>query len=175
MDISLYMNDFRANEKTFSLLTQVLGRSGRGEKKGRAVIQTYSPEHYAVEMSKKHDYKGFYDYEILTRKAMRYPPFCEIVTVLFSGPGEKNVSEAAKRYAKHILPLKSTAEGVQILGPIPATVSKINNKFRWRILIKCSNADAVSPALSEAKNEIYKDYNFRDVSVVIDKNPNNAF
>lgn len=174
-DVMLNIQDFRAGERTFDLIEQVTGRAGRAEKPGRAVIQTYSPEHYAVEMSKKHDYEGFFNYEILTRQAMRYPPFCEMVTVLFSGPGEKNVSEAAKKYAKRILSLKDRAEGVQILGPIPAAVSKINNKYRWRILIKCSNVDAISPALSEAKNEIYGELHFKDVSVVIDKNPNNAY
>lgn len=174
-DVMLNVQDFRSGERTFDLIEQVTGRAGRAEKEGRAVIQTYSPEHYAVTMAKEHNYNSFYDYEILTRKAMWYPPYCEMVSVLFSGVNENQVSQCAKLYAKHLEPMRKLSEKVQILGPIPAALSKINNKYRWRILIKCTDADKLNSILTAAKEAVSKNMNYKDISIVIDKNPNNAY
>ena len=174
-DVMLNVQDYRAGERTFDLIEQVTGRAGRAQKAGRAVIQTYSPENYAVVMAKEHDYKNFYEYEILTRKAMWYPPFCEMVSVLFSGPNENQVSGCAKLYAKLLHGLKDMQQKTQVLGPIPAAVSRINNKYRWKILIKCINSDRISVVIAEARDACRKNMNYRDISIVIDKNPNNAY
>jgi len=174
-DVMLNLQDFRAGEKSFDLIEQVTGRAGRAEKSGRAVIQTYSPEHYAVTMSKAHDYNSFYDYEILNRKAMWYPPFCEMVSILFSGISENQVSQAAKLYAKHLARIKELPQKTQVLGPIPAALSKINNKYRWRILIKCESADMLNSILTESRKIVLNNKNYKDVSIVIDKNPNNVY
>lgn len=174
-DVMLNIQDFRAGERTFDLIEQVTGRAGRAEKTGRAVIQTYSPEHYAVTMAKEHDYNKFYDYEIAAREAMWYPPYCEMVSVLFSGISENQVSQAAKLYARYLEPIKSLPQRVQILGPIPAALAKINNKYRWRILIKCLEADKLNSILIDAKNSVLKNMNYKDVVIVMDKNPNNAY
>ena len=174
-DVMLNLQDFRAGERAFDLIEQVTGRAGRAEKSGRAVIQTYSPEHYAVMMAKEHDYNSFYQYEILNRKAMWYPPYCEMISILFSGANENQVSQAAKLYAKYIEQLKSLSQRTQILGPIPAALSKINNKYRWRILIKCENSDNLNSILVESRKKVQKNMNYKDISIVIDKNPNNAY
>ena len=174
-DVMLNIQDYRSGERTFDLIEQVTGRAGRAKKRGRAVIQTYSPEHYAVVMAKNHDYENFYNHEILTRKAMWYPPYCEMISVLFSGTNENNVSQASKFFAKHLEPLKRIGEKTQILGPIPAAISKINNKYRWRLLIKCMDSDRLSAILSDAQNACRKNMNYKEVAIVIDKNPNNAY
>ncbi len=174
-DVMLNIQDFRAPERTFDLIEQVTGRAGRDKKPGRAVIQTYNPEHYAVEMAKEHDYNKFYNHEIELRRIMWYPPFCEMLSVLFSGISENQVMRAARFFAKRLEAVKELPQRVQILGPIPAALSKINNKYRWRILIKCENADKLSGVLIDARNACSKNMNYKDISVVIDKNPNNAY
>ncbi len=174
-DVMLNVQDFRAGERTFDLIEQVTGRAGRAKKEGRAIIQTYSPENYAVKLSGEHNFKEFYETEILTRKAMWYPPFCDMVSITFSGIYENQVANCAKLYKKYLEPAKSLPEKVQILGPIPAALSKINNKFRWRILIKCTDSDKLNVFLLDAKNKVSKNVNYKDISIAIDKNPNNAY
>ena len=93
----------------------------------------------------------------------------------FSGANENQVSQAAKLYAKYIEQLKSLSQRTQILGPIPAALSKINNKYRWRILIKCENSDNLNSILVESRKKVQKNVNYKDISIVIDKNPNNAY
>ncbi len=172
-DTMLNVDDYRSAERSFDLLEQVCGRAGRAEKKGRAVIQTYSPEHCAVVYASKHEYKEFYEREIALRKAMNYPPFCDLVSVLFSGTYEPIVAQCARFFAKEISGIKNNDKSIQILGPVPAAITKIKNKFRWRILIKCENASALTEALSSATEECGKNNNFEKVIIVIDKNPNN--
>lgn len=174
-DTMLNIDDFRSSERSFDLLEQVSGRAGRASKKGRAIIQTYSPEHNAVVFASKHDYIDFYNHEISARKIMWYPPFCDMVSILFTGPLEASVSQCAKYYAKNISKLKEQSKKIQILGPIPAAITKIKNKFRWRILIKCENADLLSAALVSAREECLKNKNYEKITIVIDKNPNTMY
>ena len=173
-DVLLNVQDYRATERTFDLIEQVTGRAGRAKKQGRAVIQTYNPDHYAVLKAKEHDYKRFYEYEVALRKAMYYPPFCEMISILFSGPSEAQVSHAAKYYAKS-LEMLDPDKSFSILGPSACIVSKINNKYRYRILIKCEKADNLTSILAEAKKICQKNNNYKAVNIVIDKNPNNAY
>lgn len=172
-DTMLNIDDYRSSERSFDLLEQVSGRAGRAEKKGRAVIQTYSPEHNAIIYAKEHDYLSFFENEIALRKAMWYPPFCEMVSVLFTGVNESLVSQCAKNFAKAVMPIKNSTQRIQILGPVPAAITKIKNKYRWRIIIKCANADRLTKALYEAYEDCAKNKNFEKISIVIDKNPNN--
>lgn len=167
-DVMLNFGDYRAGEKTFSVLEQVTGRAGRAKKPGRAVIQTYSPENYAVLCSKQHDYKAFYDSEINMRKAMNYPPYCEIILVMFSSVNEGITEKAAKFFEKQL----RTKIKTQILGPIPAAISKIKNKYRRQIVIKCENTDELNAILEEAKQKCIANPAYKHVSVIIDKNPN---
>lgn len=139
-DTALYLNDYRANERTFSLLTQVLGRAGRGEKPGRAVIQTYSPENTTLLLSAKQDYDGFYADEIALRRASVFPPFCDIVTFLFSSENETVVKNIAEEFGKRIdFYAKTEFSGLRfiVFGPFEAAVYKLNGKYRIRYIIKC--------------------------------------
>lgn len=168
-DTMLNMSDYRSAERTFSVLEQVCGRAGRGEKEGRAVIQTYSPEAEAIAYVKTHDYQSFYEGEILKRKLMWYPPFSEIVTVMFSGVYKNAVSQCAAFFAKFLVNLNCRA---QVLGPLPDGIARINNKYRYRIIIKCDNCDSLNDVLRNARDKCLSRDNYKTVTVVIDKNPN---
>ena len=171
-DTILNIDDFRSEERTFSILEQVTGRAGRAEKSGRSVIQTYSPENKAIEYMCAHNYEDFYREELSVRKIMWYPPFCQIVSVIFSGTNEQNVSKCAKFFAKSLTPLSNAKQKTQVLGPIPAYVSKIKNKYIYRLLIKCENCDDISDILINAQEKCRKNANYENITVVIDKNPN---
>ena len=134
-DMSLHVDDFRSSEKTFQLLTQVAGRAGRGEIEGRVIIQTYTPEHYSIIAAKKHDYHSFYNQEISIRKNLNYSPYSNIFYVLISGPDENKLiqySHKLLQYAHYY----NTDKKLEILGPTPAPLSKIQNKYRWRLMVK---------------------------------------
>ncbi|MBR4173287.1 MAG: primosomal protein N', partial [Clostridia bacterium] len=170
-DTMLNIDDFRAKERTFSLLEQVTGRAGRAEDEGKSIIQTYSPDDTAITLVKSHDYKRFFDEEIKVRKAMWYPPFCDIISVIFSGKNESMASRCAKFFAKNIAEIGEIGQKTQILGPIPAYISKIKNKYIFRIMIKCEDGDAVTGILAKAQAECENNKNYEGISVVIDKKP----
>ncbi len=173
-DTSLYMNDFRANEKTFSLLTQVLGRSGRSGKQGRAVIQTYSPDNDVLMLSSLQDYKAFYDREIAFRRASVFPPFCDIITVTFSGEIENDVVTAVKEFGKGLdEAAKNNYSDVKFIlfGPFRNDVYKISGRYRMRYLIKCKN----NPRLRSMLSELITKYmsGLKNVTISADVNPAN--
>lgn len=172
-DTMLNIDDFRSGERSFDLLEQVAGRAGRADKTGRAIIQTYSPEHNAVVFAKEHNYAKFYENEIAMRRVMWYPPFCEMISVLFTGVNETTVAQCARSFARSVLPIKNSRQRIQLLGPVPAAITKIKNKYRWRLIIKCENSDWLTRALSAAAEECEKNKNFDKITIVIDKNPNN--
>ena len=172
-DTMLNIDDFRSAERSFDLLEQVAGRAGRADKIGRAIIQTYSPEHNAVVFAKEHNYAKFYENEIAMRRVMWYPPFCEMISVLFSGTAEALVAQCARSFARSVLPIKNSRQRIQLLGPVPAAITKIKNKYRWRLIIKCENSDWLTRTLSLAVEECEKNKNFDKITIVIDKNPNN--
>lgn len=151
-DTSLYANDYRANEKTFSLLTQVLGRAGRNGKRGRAVIQTYSPDNDVLNLSGLQDYNAFYEREIMFRKAALFPPFCDIVTVTISGEVENDVINAVKDFGAG-LDEKAKSEYADVkfilFGPFRNEVYKLSGKYRMRFIIKCKNSKRMRSMLSE--------------------------
>ncbi len=173
-DTSLFVNDFKANEKTFSLLVQVLGRAGRSEKKGKAVIQTYSPDNDVLLCAASQDYDKFYESEIKFRKASVFPPFCDIITVGFSGSVETDVANAAKSFGEE---LDAAARNKYrdtkfiLFGPFKNEIYKIAGKYRVRYIIKCKNGKRIRQMLSELiKSHIPKNKN---VSVYADVNPTN--
>lgn len=170
-DTMLHINDFRSGERTFSMLEQVSGRAGRGDKEGRAVIQTYSPEHEAIRLVKTHDYKAFYDSEIAERNAMWYPPFCKIIIVMFQGNDEEHTGKTARFFAEQLASLKEQKQKIQVLGPIPSYISKIKNKYRWQIVFKCEDDEKLGEILSEAEMSCRNSKNCSDISIVIDKSP----
>jgi primosomal protein N' (replication factor Y) len=135
-DTGLGLPDFRAGERTFQLIAQVTGRAGRGEKPGRVVIQTFQPEHYAIEMARNHDYAGMYAREIELRKALGYPPFSRIVNVKIEATEDKYVQEAAAG------------------GPAPAPLTRLRDRYRWQLLIKGKQLEVLHAFLHMLEGEI---------------------
>ena len=165
-DSSMNIGDYKANEKTFQLLTQMAGRAGRGYKKGTAIIQTYMPDEFCIETAKEQDYTKFYNTEINLREKLNYPPFCDIIVSVISGADEALVkSESTKLY-------QLFKQGFNPFSPVPAPITKINNEYRWRILIKDNIDDYKIQRINEIMNEYYKQKDDA-VKVSIDINPNN--
>ncbi len=148
-DLMLNMEDFRSTEKTFQLLTQVAGRAGRAKKEGKVVIQTYEVDNFSILTAKDHDYVKFYNQEIILRKELNYPPFCDIVSVLVTGEDEVKVKEVSGEVESTIRrELNGYEDGLLILNAVPAPISRIKNRFRWRIIIKCSMNDELREKLN---------------------------
>ena len=174
VDQQLYNDDFRSLERTFSLLTQVVGRAGRGEYEGVAVIQTLTPENEVIRLAAKQDYDEFFKTEIRLRKAMVYPPYCDLCVVGFTGGNESVVKAAANNALKLIVDYtKSEFEGEKIitLGPMPARVAKISGKFRYRLIIKCRNSKRFRQMISKLLIEMGTDSRFSSVTTYADINP----
>lgn len=172
-DGSLNIDDYRAHERTFQILTQVAGRAGREKEKGNVFIQTYNPDNLAIEFSKQQDYKRFYDTEIKIRKALKYPPFCDIILIGFNSEKEANVIESAKQMYL-CLKDKIISEKLPIIlyKPVPAPIDKIKNKYRWRLIVKCKFDDKINASIYECLREL-ESKNIRDVKTIIDVNPTN--
>lgn len=175
-DKELYNNDFRSAERTFDLITQVVGRAGRGKRKGRAVIQTTTPDNSTLTVAADQDYRKFYDGEIILRKAMIYPPFCDICEIGFSGLGKGLVETCADVFFEKLRKLNEEQYAdlkLIVLGPLPPRVSKINNFYRQRLLIKCRNSQRFRAFIDTVLRDIYNDRVFKDVSIYADINPEN--
>jgi primosomal protein N' (replication factor Y) len=139
-EASLGMPDFRAAERTFQLLSQVIGRAGRGETPGRVVVQAFDPEHYAISSAAEHDATGFYRQELEFRREAGYPPFAFLAAFAVSGLSEQAVSEQADMTARLLANLKSEQKvRVEILGPVPSPIYRLRNRFRRQILLKAAN------------------------------------
>ena len=167
-DGSLNLEDYRAVERTFQTLVQVSGRAGR-EEKGKVIIQTYNPDHYAIIDSQKQDYDLFYNQEVNLRKMLNYPPFCDIIIVRFSGKNLSEIQKVSDLVYKNISAIKN--DNFTIYKPVPSPIDKIKNKYRWRIIIKCKLTsriiDTINFALSDERIKKCK-----DTSIVVDINPN---
>jgi len=148
-DASLNVDDFRAGERCFSLITQVCGRAGRGDLEGRAVIQTYQPDNLTIRFAKEQNYTDFYENEILYRKRMDYPPFCDLVYILVSGENEQTARQEIENISTFI---QNNDAGGCIrahLGPAPAPIAKIKNKYRFRLLLKAEPVRQLFPLLHQ--------------------------
>lgn len=174
-DGQLNNDDFRSQERTFDLITQVVGRAGRGKFKGKAIIQTMNPENDVITMAAQQDYENFYKTEMKLRKSLIYPPFCDIALVGFLGVREEKVHATASKFFLKItekIRKEYKDEKVIILGPMPARVSKVSNKYRYRLIIKCKNSKNFRKMISEVLTEILAEVS-NQVSVYIDINPEN--
>lgn len=173
-DQQLNNDDYRSQERTFDLLTQVVGRSGRGKFKGKAVIQTLSPDNNVIKLAEKQDYLGFYNTEIIIRKALVYPPFCDICVLNFTSKNEIAALNASKDFLTSIRKMTADEykdEKLIVLGPMPPRISKINNKYRYRLILKCKNTKRFRNLISKLLIEFGKDKKQNGVSVSIDMNP----
>ena len=172
-DTSLYLNDYRANEKTFSMLTQVIGRAGRSEKEGRALIQTMNPDHDVILLACKQDYKTFFNNEIQTRKLLSYPPFCDIVLLTLSGEIENAVMKDSKLLSDMLREKIATEyKDVPVIcyGPFEAPVYRLDGKYRMRMVIKTK----LNKRAREMFGEIYKTFGKRkknEPMLSVDFNP----
>lgn len=151
-DLSLSVSDYRAGERTFQLLTQAAGRAGRGEKPGEVVVQTYQPEHYAVQYAAKQDYEGFFEEEMMYRKLLSYPPSSHILSVQMTSEKEAEAMLAAAEAADIARSCNVQKQDSIIIGPAPALIGKINDIYRYGVYIK--NKDYQK--LVEIKNRIEK-------------------
>lgn len=173
-DLSLYSDDFRSYERTFDLLTQVVGRAGRGRWKGQAVIQTMTPENAIIGLAARQDYPAFFKEEIIFRKTMLYPPFADLAVIGFIGTNERLVQEASFVFMDLLCSLAKqeySSLPMRVLSPSSAAVSKINNKFRYKLIIKCKNNKQFRKMLSELLVQFAKQRKYRSVTVVPDVNP----
>ena len=170
-DTMLHINDFRSGERTFNTLEQVSGRAGRGDKPGRAVIQTYDPENFAVKLVKTHDYKSFYIKTIAERRIMWYPPYSEMVCIRLTDTDNEKTRRAAFLFKESFGDINDITQKAAILGPIPSGVSRIKNRYRWQIILKCENADLLNDRLIRATNAVSKTKDFENTTISIDKNP----
>jgi primosomal protein N' (replication factor Y) len=139
-DISLNLPDFRAGERTFQLLSQVAGRAGRGILGGRVIIQTYSPEHYAIQAAAKHDYAFFYEKEISYRRQLRNPPFSRLASLIFSHTNNILCQKEAERM-KRLLIVERDSKGISditLIGPAPAFIHRLRGRYRWQLVLRGS-------------------------------------
>jgi primosomal protein N' (replication factor Y) len=170
-DAALSIPDFRASERAFQLLVQVAGRAGRGDTPGRVLVQTYDPEHHAIRFAAKHDVNGFIDRELRDRKELAYPPFSRMALARVDSLDEKEAQEATALLARVAREASRTGElgAVTVLGPTPAPIAKVRNRFRFRIMLRSSSREhlrkatlAIHAALGQLP---------RSVRVVLDVDP----
>ena len=173
-DLSLYTGGYRGGETTFDMLTQVVGRAGRGESPGKAMIQTLVPEHQVIRLAARQDYDGFYDLEIQLRRMQNAPPFGDFATVTFLGEAENSVLRGAVKFRESLKAcLKEPAyqkETCTCLGPAPCAVPKINYHFRYQLTLHCRMSKNLRLLLSHLLRQFSQDKENRGVSAYIDVN-----
>lgn len=174
-DLSLYLSDYRAGERTFSLLTQVVGRAGRGAKTGRAMIQTWTPENDVIQCAARQDYGSFYEQEIALRRVCGYPPFRHIYQITVTGLKEEQVLFCCmrlKRAAESSLERPEyRAYECQLLGPAPAPVARVNNRYRYRVSLTGPDNRDMRTLVSHLVRSAQKDKENRGVSIFADLDP----
>ena len=173
VDKALFAGDFRSYERTFSLITQVVGRGGRGDKKGRAVLQTFMPEHYVLRLAAMQNYEDFYREEITLRRTLVFPPICDICVIGFVGVSE-NVTAAAAQYAAQCIAELVRQTGfekpLRVLGPMPFSYGKISGKYRYRLILKCKNTKEYRDLVREILNAVYARKEFAKIHIYADMN-----
>lgn len=168
-DVSLYTSDYRSTEKTFQLVTQVAGRTGRKNNDGFVVLQTYAPKHYVYRFASLYDYIGFYEKEINLRHTTQFPPFTTIIRILISGEDEQKVLAVTKKIYDNTLQIKEKyGKMVAFLQAMNAPVKRIQKKYRYQILARVQNYDNIIAEFYKASELIEK-----DVSIFVECNPNN--
>ena len=173
-DSLLNIGDYKATEKTFQLITQVAGRAGRGSVEGRVIIQTYNTENFSIICACNHDYHSFYKNEILLRKQLMYPPFTNLASIILSGTNDKQVINKVNEVKKNIYESFKGKKGIyEVLGPLRAPLSKVKNKYRWRIIIKCDKIDVLLNVLTKVSDDYYNANKNFSVNLSVDINPVN--
>ena len=176
-DLSLYVDDYRAGERTFSLLTQVVGRAGRGSKRGRALIQTWTPDNEVITCAARQDYDSFYQEEIQLRQLRRYPPFTSLFRLTATGQKEEEVIRCCERLKAALLALLKQPEyeplGCRLLGPSPAAVVRVNQRYRYRLTLSGPNNRTMRVLIAHIVRTAQTDKRNRGVSLHADLDPQN--
>ncbi len=173
VDKALFAGDYRSYERTFSLVTQVVGRGGRGKTAGRAILQTHMPDHYVLNLAAAQDYDRFYTEELALRRALMFPPVCDLCVIGFSGIREDRVRIASERFVGILAETVKQRElklPLRVLGPVEAGYGKLNGKYRRRLLLKCKNTAEMRAFIRSLLEQAYADRAFADVSVFADMN-----
>ena len=174
-DFSLGFPDFRAAERTFQVLSQVAGRTGRGEQRGRVIIQTFYPEHYAIDAAKSHDYSRFFEEETELRRQLGYPPFSYLACVRFQGNLEKKTAEMSKHVSEEMGRIigkwSKRGKEIQILGPVEAPLAKLRGKYRWQVFVKSRNSGLLHHFLGQVETRGRRVLRGTGVSLAIDVDP----
>jgi primosomal protein N' (replication factor Y) len=173
-DLSLYTGGYRAGETTFNMLTQVVGRAGRGDAEGRAVIQTLVPEHQVIKLAAEQNYDGFYDLEVNLRRVQNAPPFGDIALITVTGQEETSVLRGAAKLRDSLNTcLRQPGycqESCSVLGPAPCAVPKINYNFRYQLTLRCRMTRNLRLLLAHLLREFSKDKANRNINAYIDVN-----
>ena len=169
-DSSLQVEDYRAQERTFQILTQVAGRAGRENLPGKVIVQTYNPDDFSINCAKEQNYDKFYETEIYLRKQLNYPPFCGIISIVLSDNLEENVKNISQKIYKELSKnIELRKINVKLYKPLPAPINKIKNKYRWRIVLK----GKITNSLIETINNSLKNIKFKKTKYYVDTNPTN--
>lgn len=173
-DLGLYTDNYRAAETTFNMLTQVVGRAGRGESGGKAVIQTMLPQHRVIDLAARQDYESFYEMELELRKIQNCPPFGDLVTITLTGQEEARVLHGAAKLKDSLASCLQqpdfSGQHCTILGPAPCPVPKINYNYRYRLTLRCTLNKPLRALLAHLLRQFSKDKQNRGVSAFIDVN-----
>jgi primosomal protein N' (replication factor Y) len=154
-DVSMNLPDFRAGERTFQILTQVAGRAGRGEVPGKVLIQTFNPDHHSLAHAACHDFKGFYEQEVLMRRDLRYPPFSRLARIVVESRRQESAKRAAEGFVSVAKALRDESiPGLDVMGPSRAPLSKIRNNYRWHLLLKGEERKSLSPFIRRCLREL---------------------
>ncbi|MFZ0447856.1 MAG: primosomal protein N' [Desulfatiglandaceae bacterium] len=174
-DLSLGFPDFRAGERTFQILTQVAGRSGRGMKKGEVIVQSFNSEHYAIKAAMAHDFKAFFEEEMSLREALGYPPFTHLACLKIKGNSKERTAEAARFLGKHmreiILGWPKRGREIRILGPVEAPISRVKGKYRWQILIKGRSMALIRHLVLAVEDPFRGVSQLKGVQLIVDVDP----
>lgn len=167
-DSTMNFPDFRASERSFQLFTQMAGRAGRSQNRGKVVIQTYNPDHPAIIHSSKHDYRSFAAQELAERETFHYPPYYRLVRILVSDASSSKARLTAEQIAEHILSRKLA--GLEVLGPAPALLHKLKNKHRWNLLLKCHEASLLHRLL-KSDLSVWRESSAKSTLLQVDVDP----
>jgi primosomal protein N' (replication factor Y) len=174
-DFSLAFPDFRAAERTFQLLSQAAGRAGRGDQKGRVIIQTFNPEHYAITNARNHDYRSFFEKEEQLREQLGYPPFSYLACLRLQGNTKEKVEEMSRSFAQQMEHMKmrwpKQGKEITILGPVEAPFKKLKGKYRWQILVKCKRRELLHLFLEKVDSVSEAFLRSTGVKLIIDVDP----
>ena len=177
-DLSLFFPEYHAGERTFQLLSQVAGRAGRGEAPGQVLIQTYQPEHYVFQMVQAHDFVGFYERELESRRALGYPPFTRLALVRVSGVSEEAVAREARRLTAALKSWLNQHDQlrprVQVLGPAPAGLARLQGRYRWQLLLKSYGRPALTETLQHLRR-LWSPPPGTHLDLTLDLDPANLF